>query len=851
MSSDYNYRPRPTAADRSEYSAEQAAALISQHLATRQPKKFDGRCPFVGPAPFTVDDARIYFGRENILEELLDRIERDRLIVLAGAENAGKTSLLQAGLIFALRNGALMDSDKWLIHTFTPGADPLQTLAEASATLGERAGLAQVMTDAIRKRGLTGPNALNDLVEMLLGQDKSRRAVLIVDQFEEIFTKCKSPADAKAFTAFLTQAAQQAGSRAIIFISLRSEFLQNAAQIAELKPWLEKRISLPPMENNELARSVVLPALECGVKIEPQLVARLVNDVQGDPGMLPKLQLALRDLFMALPAKAGKDKTLTLADYIDFGPIRPRESDRAPAAEAGTTATAPLPLKQTVGEVRAVSHFAQQERQMKRMKFITALAGVLAAIALALGVFSVFSAAQSAQRADAAATAQSLAIATATQAAQNAEAADVARSTAEAIAAVANTDRDSAIATRSAAEVAATQAVEAQQLALAQKATAEAIATQGVVEVNRGVSLQATVQAQATAGAKIVSEAVATRAAANEIRATQEADLKATRSRELAAIALTQMASDPQLALLLAMEAERVQHTQQSEDAVRRAYAAAFPDDGVIRVGSPVNDVQFSQDGTQLLVATRDGFARLIDIASGEVLTTYRGNLANVTSASFSPNGKWVLTTGADRTSRLFDVASGRALTVMVGHTGTVTSAGFSPDGRLVVTGGADRTARVWDVSAGKVITAPMGFTQPISSVQFMDDNSSVGVQDASGALWQWDFRTAGEPTTWEIDGLTQVYLNADGIPAIFNYGEENEIVLPGHAGAVTRFAQTDDRIATSSVDGTVRLMPVNLFDLVTAAEGKLERQLTCDERVRFLSEPEACSNAPTPTPEK
>jgi hypothetical protein len=851
MSSDYNYRPRPTAAGNlNEYSAEQAAALISQHLATRQPKKFDGRCPFVGPAPFTVDDARIYFGRENILEELLDRIERDKLIVLAGAENAGKTSLLQAGLIFALRNGALMDSDKWLIHTFTPGTDPLQKLAEASATLGERAGLAQVMTDAIRKRGLTGPNALNDLVEMLLGPDKSRRAVLIVDQFEEVFTKCKSPADARAFTAFLTQAAQQAGSRAILFISLRSEFLQNAAQLAELKPWLDKRISLPPMENNELARSIVLPALECGVKIEPQLVARLVNDVQGDPSMLPKLQLALRDLFMALPAKAGKDKTLTLADYIDFGPIRPRESDRAPAEAA--TAAAPLPLKQTVGEARAVSHFAEQERQMKRMKFITALAGVLAALALALGVFSVFSAAQSAQRADVAATAQALAVATATQAAQNAGAADVARSTAEAIAAVANINRDSAIATRSAAEAAATQAVQEQQLALAQKATAEAVATQGVVEVNRGVSLQATVQAQSTAAAKIVSEAIATRAASNEIRATQEVDLKASRSREIAAIASSQISSDPQLALLLAIEADRVQRTKQSEDVLRRAYAVAFPDEGVIRVGSPVNDVQFSNDSTQLLVATRDGFARLIDIASGDVLTTYRGNLANVLSAGTSPDGKWVITTGADRTARLFDLASGRALTVMVGHTGTVTSAGFSPDGKLVVTGGADRIARVWDVGTGKPITVPMGFTQPISVAIFAKDNE-VWLRDANG---EWFARRANDGSALPapaMDTLTYAEINAGNTASVRVASQGASFQTPALPAAInnTAFDGDESRVALAVADGTVRLYPVNVFDVISAAEGKLDRQLTCEERVRFLNEASDCAAIPTPTPEK
>jgi hypothetical protein len=844
MPTDYNYRPRPSASSAAaEFTVEQAAALITRYQAVRQPKLFDGRCPYVGPVPFQEQDARLYFGHENALETLLDRLERETFVCITGPESVGKTSLIQAGLVFALRNGAILDSDKWLIHTFTPGDSPIQSLADATAALGQRAGLAAMVTDAVRKRGLTGPNALHNFADMLLGPDPKRRVVLIVDQFEEVFTKAKSEDDRHAFINFVTQVANEPPSRLILIIALRSEFLPQAAGYPAFQKLVGARaLALQPMEANELARAILLPALETGTTIEPALLARLINDVQGDPSMLPKLQMSLRDLFMALPHKAGQQKALTLADYIDFGPIRERDSDRPPVVESAPAMASQQPLRQSLGDVRAVSHFAQQEAQLKRMRVTTAVAAALGVLALAFGAFGLIQQSQANQRAEAAATAQAVAQADATRAVQTAGLADVARGTAEAQATQAAAERESAIATRAVAEAAATEAVQDRAAALNNEATAIALATSVVNREQNAVQMEATISAVATeSGAQVL--------AAQSAKATADANLVSTRARELTAIALNQLPTDPQLALLIAIEADKLLPSAQSQDAIRRAFVAAFPNDGAFRHPAAVTDARVSSDGARLLTASRDGLARLWDIASGEVLTTYRGHVGQVTSASFSPDGNQILTTSTDRTARVWNLGSGRVITVLVGHTGVVNDAAYAPDGLLAVTGGADRTARVWDLATGKAITAPIQATGGVSVVAFLDGDQ-IGMRTANGAE-RFDARTGADAGVWEIGGFPAVTTLPDGTLSLQPDGNAGPINLYGHTRPATISDDVSGMLVTVSADGTARVHRFRLDELVGRAQQLLGRELTCDERVRLLSEAIDCAAPATPTPTK
>jgi hypothetical protein len=700
-----------------------------------------------------------------------------------------------------------------------------------------------MVTDAVRKRGLTGPNALHNFADMLLGPDPKRRVVLIVDQFEELFSKTTDADQRRAFISFITQAANESVSRLIVLIAIRTEFLAQCAVYPELQQLIGKHgLALEPMAPQELARAIILPALEAGVKIEPQLVARLVRDAQGDPAMLPRLQGVLRNLFLALPHKQGTAMTMTLADYVDFGPLRPSEDDE-PAVEAvaaGVSSPQARPFSDPITSSKQVSYFAGLERRVRTFRIVSAVCIAVAALAAALTAFALIQSNQSNTRAMAAATAEAIAQAGATRAVQSAGVAGVARGTAEAQAAQAVAERESAIATRAVAEAASTQAVQDRVAALNNEATAVALATSVVNREQNAVQMEATISAVATRSGAEVSSAMAA-------RATAEVDLKTTRSRELAAVALTQIENDPQLAFLIASEAEKTQHTPQSEDAIQRIAVAAAPNANVFRHNGAVTDARLSPDGKLLLTASRDGLARIWDIASGDVITALRGHAGAVTSASFSPDGKRVLTSSTDRTARLWDVSTGRVIDVLAGHTGTVNDAAFSPDGALAVTGGGDKTARVWDLGTGKLITAPIQFTAVVSTVAFLD-TGQIGVRGANGAE-KFDARTGADAGPWETGGFPFVTTLANGTLSLQPDGGGGPINLYGHTA---RAALTDDvsgMIVTAGADGTARVHLVRLDDLLSRIQSVIGRELTCDERVRYLSESIDCAAPVTPAP--
>lgn len=814
------------------YTAEQAASLIARYQSVRQPHPFDGRCPYVGAAPFREADARLYFGHENQLEALLDQIERgERFICIHGPAKSGKTSLIQAGLTFALRNGAIMDSDAWPIQTFTPGDAPMRRLTDAGASLIERAGLNRGIADALRRHGLASPDDMRNLVDALLEADARRRVVLVIDQFEDVFTSADE-SERRAFIGLIAQLAKNPPARLILILAMRSEFLDQLSRYPELhKPFIAHAVELPLMEPTELARAIVLPALETGATIEPALVARLVNDVYGAPDMLPSLQKVLRDLFMAIPVKRGAEKTLLLADYIDFGPLREREGDRPPVATVEAAASVRRPLREALGEQRAISHFARQEARLRLMKTVTVVAAVFGLLAAAFGAFGLVQRAQFGQQAEAAATAEAIAKADAARAVQTAGAAGFAQATAEAQATRAEAERRSAVATRTAAEAAATRSAAARRLAMDERATAVALATGVANREQNAAMMEATISAVATRSSAQARDALAA-------KATAEVNLLTTRSRELAAVALNQLADDPQLALLIAIEAEQAAHTSQAEDALRLSMARAFPKDGAFRHPAAVADARFSSDGKYLLTAGRDGVARLWDIASGEVITAFRGHLGQVTRVAFSPTGRQIATASTDQTARLWNLDTGRTIAALAAHTGVVNDVAFSPDGALLVTGGADRTLHVWNLASGVLLTASIRLNAAISRVVFLGDGE-VGVLTVDGAAERLDLRTGQSVGPWSQDELSQFVRLPNGLPAVRRAGDV--VSLYGHTAPATVTDARADRAVTVSADGTARVHLLRVDALVERARSLLGRELTCAERVRFLNEARRC----------
>src|SRR5688500_3091492 len=297
------------------YTADQVSVLLKQITTTLQPKPFDGRCPYKGLDVFEEEDAELFFGRERLVHELTGRVKESRTVFITGPSGSGKSSLVRAGLIHALKHGAIKSSDRWLYETMKPGREPLKDLALA---------FSRVKSPELEDYFLahsTETDILNKCAESVLSGRKDQRFVLFVDQFEEVFTQINSEEERLAFINILAHAGTVEHGRVIVLFAMRSDFVSNCATYPALNEMLSQEFrQIGAMQPEELVSAIALPARQVGLPIEDELIARIINDMKGEPDALPLMQFALKDLFDSQQEKGGVI-ALTLADYLKHGGI--------------------------------------------------------------------------------------------------------------------------------------------------------------------------------------------------------------------------------------------------------------------------------------------------------------------------------------------------------------------------------------------------------------------------------------------------------------------------------------------------------------------------------------------------
>ena len=299
------------------YSSQDVQALLTKISASFQPKPFDGKCPYVGLESFQEEDADRFFGRENLVADLQGRIQHANFILVTGPSGSGKSSLVRAGLLPALKGGLLPGSERWLYATLKPGRDPLEALGRATASLTATLTAA----DDIHVKGMQDNTVLSRWIEVALGDRRERRAVLFIDQFEEVFTQVSDNAEPvrQAFIHLLEYAAAAADSRAVLLLTMRSDFISNCAAYPGLNALINQQfLQVGTMSPEDLVNSIARPALQVGLRIDPDLVAQIIADMEDEPGALPLMQFALKDLFDAR-AQAGGVIALTKEDYLARG----------------------------------------------------------------------------------------------------------------------------------------------------------------------------------------------------------------------------------------------------------------------------------------------------------------------------------------------------------------------------------------------------------------------------------------------------------------------------------------------------------------------------------------------------
>ncbi len=264
----------------------------------------------------------------RLVDRLVERMGHSgpeaRFVVLVGPSGAGKSSVVRAGLLPALRAGRVPSSDTWFVTTMMPGVDPFEELEGALARVAGTSvgGLAELM--ASDRRGI------GRAVKQVL-PDETSELVLVLDQFEELFTLCPDPVLRQRFASGLVAAVSEARSRLRVVTTLRADFYDLPLRIPELATIVEQgTVVLTPLAADELEQAITEPALRAGSTLEPGLVARIVADVVDQPGALPLLQYALTELFDRCVSSV-----MTAAAYDELGGLAGALGHRADAIHGG------------------------------------------------------------------------------------------------------------------------------------------------------------------------------------------------------------------------------------------------------------------------------------------------------------------------------------------------------------------------------------------------------------------------------------------------------------------------------------------------------------------------------------
>jgi WD40 repeat protein/energy-coupling factor transporter ATP-binding protein EcfA2 len=828
-----------------EASAQPASVLDGEDAHPPAPAPGDGVCPYQGLSAFGTEDAAWFYGRASAIEALAREVGRGLadggLVMLVGASGAGKSSLLRAGLMPLLTRGQLpgTDSRGWPLLLCAPGENPVRAfdavpgLAEvvATATVGDE--LAEVPAQAVRDaigayaRSQAGPSA---------------RAVILVDQLEELFTLCPDHRRRQVFLETLAAAASasETGQLApsVVVLAVRADFYSHCLTYPVLAEALQQRqLLLRPMTVAEMREAINRPAKEVGLGLEPGLVELVLHEAgvsaerttradSSAAGVLPLLSHALQATWQR--RQGGR---LTVSGYRRGGGIAGAIEATAERAWAELDATGQAAALRVLMALTRVSDDGQDTRRRTTKTHLLRQARDREAIERALETF--------------------------TRARLISSDVEDVQITHEALLRAwprlrrwIDRDREALLHAQTLEEDAARWAHQNRDGGLLYRAarldtTRRMMAGREDLTVLADQFLAASTQAwrrrvwglRAGIGLVMVLAPIALIAA---VTATAQRDH--ARFLEVLAQAQQEQSSDPALSAQLNLVAHqmrpgdpqaigRVLATQQS--ALARALAAdngaifdsSFAPDGKTlatasdghlvqlwnltdnrsptRLGAPlvagsswVSAARFSPDGHVLASSDGDGTVHLWDVTTRSqprLLTVASSGDGPISLLAFSPGGTTLATANDDGSVRLWDVTDpnrpipGAKLT---GHTGVVRSVVFSPNGHLLAAGGDDKTALLWDVTnpAAPVAqsTALTGHTDSVHSVAFSPGGTilATGSDDKTARLWNVTDPNHPVPV---------------GTP------------LVGHAGAIwsVDFSPDGSRVVTASQDGSSKLWDV------------------------------------------
>ena len=802
--------------------------------------------PYKGLEKFYEEDSARFFGRQKATREILEDIkqavstpERVRLFILTGVSGWGKSSLARAGVMAGLKEAW---GDTWRYATMDcPGDSPLHALAT------KMAGDAwQSFEEALQQ----DKRVLDSKMSQSIPDGSDGKFVLLVDQFEELFTLCQDEKQRRAFMDNLLFAATKSNGKGIVLLTLRSEFLQkfsNAvdAQACNGKAYECGKINIPSanMSISELREAIVGPAHLMGAGYEAALLDKLLEDAGAmhknkgaKEGILPLLQVVLQELW---PHR--KPNHIGYEAYKATGGIRGALEKRANAIYGGLNETqqcmaqhiflnllrinpdAPETRQRACADGFAIPGYAKEEvaqvlQKLVDGRLLVSDKGEVEIIHEALiHHWSVLRDWVESQREglkrkqhieDRAKLWQN---GTGDLLTGNTLAAALAWKTEDAASAVPlglnSTAREFLKASRK------------HQEDERQKENTRLRRQRIVYAVFAAVMFVLAVTA-----AFMWKESNRQRVFAEQQRTVAEV-------RRLASSALLERNNRVDLSLLLAMasiqemeatgnpalaESERALLTTLEWSPLLDSYLHGHTND--------VNALAFSPDGRMLASASRDNTLILWDVKKQQKLKTLRGHTAGVNHLSFSPDGRMLASASWDNTLILWDVEKRQSLKTFSGHHAAVRHLAFSPDGSVLASASKDTTVILWDLEKQQPLETLRGHKGEVRHLAFSPDGSLLASASDDRTVILWNVKQPQELKTlrghdgevhhlsFSPDGSVLASASNDTTVILWNVKQRQKLkTLHGHNGAVRHlaFSPNGSVLASASNDTTVILWDV------------------------------------------
>ena len=733
--------------------------------------------PYKGLRAFQEADMADFFGRTGLIGQWLTRLGEDdpdsRFLTIIGPSGSGKSSAVDAGLVPALRQGALPGSADWFVVQMVPGGNPTQELAAAllRITANPLADLFATLTND--SRGL-----LNAVQQSL--PDVTSQLLLVIDQFEELFTVTQDETERNRFLDSLVVAVRDPNSQLRVIITMRADFYDRPLLYANFGDLMRKRTEVVlPLSPSELKQAISGPAERIGLHLEPGLVEAIVQDVGQQPGTLPLLQYALTELF-----EQREGNRLTLEAYRNSGGVMSALARRADELYQALDASGQAACTQLFLRLVALGEGTEDTRRRTPQSEILSIATEHQAMTNVIDTFGKYRLLTfdrdpntrsptieiahealirnwgrlrswlEASRDDLQIQRRLTSAAAEWQSAQR-DASYLAsgvrldqfetwaRTTTLALNSL-ESDYLTASVTEREVRQAADEKRKAQEFKTAQRAQTfeRAARILGIVGVLAILATVIAVGSAVNANTQVQSAALTlTPIPATLTQVAQRIEDGNTRleSLRLASGAITTLQienGNAETAALLAIRALKSGYLPQADGPLVQAVNALYTQQIFKGHTDQVIGLDVSRDGRWILTGGKDKTAILWDLQAGKSVQQFVGHTDAVNSVALSPDGKLAASASDDKTVRLWDVQSGKEIRQFTGHTDKVDSVAFSPDGNTILTGSVDKTARLWDVQTGKEVRE-LTLPSVVYSVTFSpNDKLILTGEDRLATLW-------------------------------------------------------------------------------------------------------------------